>query len=142
MAPNVTRTGTHVKSTGGSVGGGLRLRQYRRFPHREVIEHAVVSTPPLCMYRRGLWGASQHFLRNLPESGRAGGQVTFGIDGEKRDSIYSRMGSTTKVPTAVEFPPSMSKQIMGDVNSMPYCLASHHRPDNVTSPRGTRGRIS
>ena len=72
---------------------------------RDIVEHAVVSTPPLCMFRHGLWGVAQHFMHNLPENGRAGGQVTFGSEGERRDSIYSRMGRTTKVPTSVESPP-------------------------------------
>ena len=72
---------------------------------RATAEHAVVSTPPLCMFRHGLWGGAQHFMRNLPEAGRAGGQVTFGSEGERRDSIYSWVGRTTKVPTSVEFPP-------------------------------------
>ena len=82
---------------------------------RATAEHAVVSTPPLCTYRHALWWGSHHFMRNLSEANRAGGQATFEVDGGRRDSIYSRTGRVAKVPSTVEFSPSMMKQIMGEV---------------------------
>ena len=81
---------------------------------RAVIEHAVVSTPPLCMYRRALWSASRHIIRNLPDVCRAGGQVRFGVDGELRNPICSWAGKEPKVPSKVEFHPSMLRQVMGE----------------------------
>ena len=36
---------------------------------RAIIEDAIVSTPPLCLYRHALWGAQQNFPRNLPHGG-------------------------------------------------------------------------
>ena len=78
---------------------------------RAAVEHAVVSTPPLCMYRHALWGASQHFIRNLPSESRAGGQLTFEGD-NKGDPMYTWMGRTTKIPTAVEFFAPVIKFIM------------------------------
>ena len=81
---------------------------------RTAVEHAVLSTPPLCMFRHALWGASRHFLRNLPEGARAGGQVTFEGDQGRGDPMYTWMGETTKIPTDVEFPPAMIRHIMGE----------------------------
>ena len=79
---------------------------------RTAIEYAVVSTPPLCLYRHTLWGACQHFQRNLPENGRAGGRVTFQNEIIPVDAGTSWMGTLSKKPSTVEFSPALLGHVM------------------------------
>ena len=80
---------------------------------RAAIEDSSGSTPPLRLFRHALWSALQHFTRNLPREGRAGGQVAFGADGSTQDPLTAWMRCSTKMPSDVEFPPTLFKQIMG-----------------------------
>ena len=79
---------------------------------QNVMEHAIVSTPPLCLYRHSLWGACQHYTRNLPENGKAGGCVSF-EDSASKNQMPTWLGFNVKKPSAVEFSPSPIKQITG-----------------------------
>ena len=40
--------------------------------------------------------------------------MTFGTEGERRDPIYSLMSHALKVPSTVEIPNSLSKQVTGE----------------------------
>ena len=77
---------------------------------QNVMGNAIVSTPPLRLYRRSLWGACQHFSRNLPEVGRAGGCVSF-EDKANKGQIPTWLGFNVKKPSAAECFPSTIKQI-------------------------------
>ena len=85
---------------------------------RSAIEYAVVNSPPLCLYRHVLWGASRHFAQNLPDlryiEGRAGGQVTFNTENVVVDPASSWLGFVPKQPTTSEFFPALLNHVMGE----------------------------
>ena len=83
---------------------------------RYIIEDAVATTPPLCLFRNSLWGACQLFTRNLPSVGRSGGQVAFNPVERTHGALTSWMGVAAKLVNAVEFPPTLLTQVMGGRN--------------------------
>ena len=118
MAPFPTGGEVELEPEGSGDGGSFHFSHVGEL-HRTVMEHVMVSTPPLCLYRRSLWGACQHFSRNLPDVGRTGRCVSF-CDNAEKAHIPAWLGFNVTKPSTVEFPPSLIKQITGggELNAM------------------------